>query len=432
MSTLTISDRSTGSPHEIVFRGDYTDAEIDVILGSRALTKYDGFKRITYDVANSGLLDRVAGRLQQVYLLQKTHTADSQLWMDTAFANLRSLAVAPEASVLLDRAAGQDVVFAAAGPSLDECRESLIKYRDRYILVAVNTSAGALLRKGLTPDFVVMADPREGVYEGVKDVPRSTPAAACWFSNPKAVAHFDRVVTWSNNSEILRVIYKILNRTHTTQITERGSVVGCAYDIIDILNPKRVFLVGQDLTSGYSADAMYKDTPNNARRDSDPMYSVVCNDGKKRNSTAAFFTYIDTVNECMRDWRRPVYNLSSFGARFEKAIFINQGSLENILTKQAIFDFSFDKLKPSYDLSELRNYLDRVKKICSCTNYPPEKMSKRIESALETDPMFSTLITAGSFRRRCAEATPRDLVTTYAEIIRDCVTDILKGINGNA
>ena len=73
--------------------------------------------------------------------------------------NAPSLASESDADALVNLHAGTPVVIAAAGPSLNRNIEELRPYRDRVVLVAVDTALRPMLAAGLTPDFVVSVDP---------------------------------------------------------------------------------------------------------------------------------------------------------------------------------------------------------------------------------------------------------------------------------
>jgi hypothetical protein len=73
--------------------------------------------------------------------------------------NAPSLATESDAGALTGLYEGTPVVIAAAGPSLNRNIEELRPYRDRAVLVAVDTALRPFLAAGLRPDFVVSVDP---------------------------------------------------------------------------------------------------------------------------------------------------------------------------------------------------------------------------------------------------------------------------------
>ena len=73
--------------------------------------------------------------------------------------NASSLASESDADALTNLHAGTPVVIAAAGPSLNRNIEELRPYRDRVVLVAVDTALRPMLAARLAPDFVVAVDP---------------------------------------------------------------------------------------------------------------------------------------------------------------------------------------------------------------------------------------------------------------------------------
>jgi hypothetical protein len=73
--------------------------------------------------------------------------------------NVPSLASESDADALTNLYAGQQVVIAAAGPSLNRNLEELRPHRNKVVLVSVDTALRPMLAAGLTPDFVVTVDP---------------------------------------------------------------------------------------------------------------------------------------------------------------------------------------------------------------------------------------------------------------------------------
>jgi hypothetical protein len=81
-----------------------------------------------------------------------TLIAMGSLQVRNLFSNLAFLPYARDFSAL---ASGRPAVVAGAGPSLDDSIPTLVKLRERYVLVAADTALPALMARGLVPDLVV-------------------------------------------------------------------------------------------------------------------------------------------------------------------------------------------------------------------------------------------------------------------------------------
>ncbi len=83
-----------------------------------------------------------------------------RLWVRNLFANLDILPEAMDVGTLSGIFGNFPVLLLAAGPSLDEIIPKLKQLAKRFIIVAVDTSAGILINNGITPDFIVVVDPQ--------------------------------------------------------------------------------------------------------------------------------------------------------------------------------------------------------------------------------------------------------------------------------
>ena len=75
--------------------------------------------------------------------------------------NAPTIAKASSVDVLANRYRGMPIVIAAAGPSLNRNIEELRPYRDRVVVLAVDTALKPLLSANVAPDFVVALDPSD-------------------------------------------------------------------------------------------------------------------------------------------------------------------------------------------------------------------------------------------------------------------------------
>ncbi len=83
-----------------------------------------------------------------------------KLWVRNLAHNLGCFALRPGIAPLSGLFAGLPGLLLAGGPSLDAVLPRLAELRQRFVLVAVDTSLRACLRVGIDPDFVVMVDPQ--------------------------------------------------------------------------------------------------------------------------------------------------------------------------------------------------------------------------------------------------------------------------------
>ena len=80
-------------------------------------------------------------------------------WLENIVEGIPFFSTAHCASELKNFLHGKDVLIISPGPSLTRCREALKKMRTKFIIVAVAQAVPALVRLGITPDFVMVFDP---------------------------------------------------------------------------------------------------------------------------------------------------------------------------------------------------------------------------------------------------------------------------------
>ena len=83
-----------------------------------------------------------------------------KLWVRNLINNLNYLPRAGDVGDLTKKYKNYPVLLLAAGPSLDNILPIMSELYKRFIIVAVDTSAGLLINSGYNPDFTVIVDPQ--------------------------------------------------------------------------------------------------------------------------------------------------------------------------------------------------------------------------------------------------------------------------------
>lgn len=119
--------------------------------------------RALYDL-NSEYYNEVNTLIQNFISRRDVNTATlkkfGKLWVRNLISNLDYLPEAGDVGELSGLFNNFPVLLLAAGPSLDIVLPYLDKLQKRFIIVAVDTSAHALIKAGYTPDFTVVVDPQ--------------------------------------------------------------------------------------------------------------------------------------------------------------------------------------------------------------------------------------------------------------------------------
>lgn len=168
-------------------------------------------------------------------------------WVNNLLQNIRVLLKSENVGELAGLFTGVPCLLLAAGPTLDEIAEDLQIWRERCLLIAVDTAAGFCARLGVEPDFLVVVDPQY------------------WNSRYLERTSFSRTVLVSESSTHPRVFRLLPLKTYFCGslfplgkylegfIGERGtlgaggSVATTAWDFARMLGCRPLFCAGLDL-----------------------------------------------------------------------------------------------------------------------------------------------------------------------------------------
>lgn len=179
-----------------------------------------------------------------------------KIWTRNMIQNIPELCGFVPVAKLFGIANGLPILVTGAGPSLFYDLESIRKYRENFLLIAVDTALHILTGAGIDPDLIYSVDPQalntsylEG-YEG---------NAALVF-DPTSSYHslrlpgiFQKGFFTSSPFPLLNIFTKHLN-TEAGDIPFGGSVSTNAVSLAELMGASNVYFAGQDLafTGGYA------------------------------------------------------------------------------------------------------------------------------------------------------------------------------------
>ena len=191
------------------------------------------------------------GDVRQAFALflsnNSTTTAFGARWLMQGLMNLPNIARSTNLKTLKDAVGGLPVVIISPGPSLDKNIHLLRELKGRAILMAAVQSTRALLKAGVVPDLVVIADPGDLSYmlDGV-DISQVGALIAGVSCHPRFYElGFKNVINFNANADIDTWISDIFG--DTLPISSAGSVtIDCLY-MAQYLECKTIVMVGLDL-----------------------------------------------------------------------------------------------------------------------------------------------------------------------------------------
>ncbi|WP_100401663.1 motility associated factor glycosyltransferase family protein [Bacillus sp. FJAT-42315] len=139
-------------------------------------------------------------------------------------------------------------ILVSAGPSLTK-QLSLLKQvamSEKFIIGCVGTAFIPLIRFGIKPDFVMIADPKEVIAEQLDIEQDKIPLLYLSTANSKAVMNYrgPRFIIWQKGFLLAETE---AGKRNEPLIATGGSVATCLLDVLVTLGAKSIALIGQDL-----------------------------------------------------------------------------------------------------------------------------------------------------------------------------------------
>jgi hypothetical protein len=167
------------------------------------------------------------------------------------------------ADTLKDNFKSKDIIYVAAGPSLNYYFDYLAKNMasSNTIIICASTIYRTLLNKNIIPDYVIMTDAQDNMISHVKDIDTTGSSliylsTAC--SNAVAAFNGDKYILFQYGYEPAE---NYANKNHLSLIETGGSVSTSAIDLILRFNCKSLTTIGLDLA--YTANKTHSyDTKN--------------------------------------------------------------------------------------------------------------------------------------------------------------------------
>ena len=180
---------------------------------------------------------------------QATLIKFQKIWNKNILLNVKEINAGGYLKNLMKTNIEKTIILAGAGPSLSHHTDELHKYRDKFLLFAVDTAYIPLLKVGIIPDVVFSSDPQWINHHYVLDSrvsesiwvldPTVCPAIPHWLSYNKAT------MFWWDNPFYLD---EFLREKSRGIVSHGGSVSTNAFDVACRVGSDNIILVGQDLS----------------------------------------------------------------------------------------------------------------------------------------------------------------------------------------
>jgi hypothetical protein len=282
-------------------------------------------------------------RLRKVFMNRNTAGSLGERWAQQFIANIPALSQRGRVLTgLRDAFAGCGAVIVGAGPSLDESVTWIREQAIRPVVIASYKAVKALARGGVTPDFIVMLDPKQGAHhlEGL-DLCGVAAIVTEVAVDPASLGKSEIPILPYCANDDTRTLVSTLGDIDVPMIRSGGSVSHVALQFARVLGCSRITLAGADF--GFPGDRLYaagagegdelrfaEDRRSYVRRAVDGngrsglLVGALANDGGVIATTIELDHYRGWTEEFIRECRRSgleieFFNLSGTGARIEGA-----------------------------------------------------------------------------------------------------------------
>ncbi|TGL86359.1 DUF115 domain-containing protein [Leptospira congkakensis] len=372
-----------------------------------------------------------------------TLTRFEKIWAKNICYNLPELSKFRPVSDLFGIAEGISIVVCGAGPSLSESIPDLTKFRNQFLLLAVDTALPILTSFGVEPDLIFSVDPQALNSQYLEDYSGN----AILIFDPTSTYLSLRLEKGPNKGFVTSSPFPLiglLERTGSEKIGSvpfGGSVSTNAASLATLMGANSVFLVGQDLsfTKGlaHSKGAVLEERLNylesrKFRREKHNYKQLFALPQKKVTGNLEE-TYI--TNEKMlifKKWfedhakENPWTNLTKFGAK-----------LEGIRHSEFEKEFASDEneIKTQTNLVQsVRNRIQSQLKI-EIPFFDPKQLVSEIKSTTEALSEFVSIIKRGlAVSQRIYNQIQRNQINpkTFSEDIKqmDSIDEQVSGKKG--
>ncbi|EKJ86780.1 hypothetical protein CLV96_1982 [Leptospira meyeri] len=332
-----------------------------------------------------------------------TLTRFEKIWAKNICYNLPELSKFRPISDLFGIAEGISIVVCGAGPSLSESIPDLTKYRNQFLLLAVDTALPILTSFGVEPDLIFSVDPQALNSQYLEDYSGN----GILIFDPTSTYLSLRLDNGPNKGYVTSSPFPLiglLERTGSGEIGSvpfGGSVSTNAASLATLMGAGSVFLVGQDLsfTKGlaHSKGAVLEERLNylesrKFRREKHNYKQLFALPQKKVTGNLEE-TYI--TNEKMLIFKKwfedhakdnPWTNLTKFGAKLE-------GIPHSEFSKE--FKSDENEVKSQTNLVQsVRNRINSQLKI-EIPFFDPKQLVSEIKSTTEALSEFVTIVKKG-------------------------------------
>lgn len=234
-----------------------------------------------------------------------------------------------------DRFQGKTGCLVSAGPSLNDTIELLKAAKNKFFILAVNSSLKVLDAHKIVPDAVIMSDGSPLMINHFKDVDLEVPLFYLATSSKEVLQMYkgDKIKLYQHGYELSEKAATINNQP---LFEVGGSVATLGFSLLNYLGFSNIILFGQDLgfRDGHT-HAKGSTSGINISAESELVYNELeAYDGKKNQVSRSLMVFWRWFNKNVPLSKAQVYNTAFKGTKINGAKYISPNEYDALLMKQ--------------------------------------------------------------------------------------------------
>jgi hypothetical protein len=147
----------------------------------------------------------------------------------------------------------------SSAPSVDSYINLISEYRNRFIIICIDSAYSIAKSRGISPDFIFSSDPQPWTEEHLFNADKSIPIITSLSSHEPGI-RFEKKILYMNTHPFSQLIEQISGETITAD-SKTGTVAGDALYAAIQMGFENIFLTGADFSFPgqciYSKDSLY-------------------------------------------------------------------------------------------------------------------------------------------------------------------------------
>lgn len=335
-----------------------------------------------------GVLITTGGNLQTLMLMAWTYQKNTM-------ASIGNVVDHPPVRMLFNALEGKPAIIVSAGPSLEKNIDQVRAYRDKAVIIAVDTSTRPIQKAGFEPDLICTGDPQEANWFHLRgtDTVNSILVAEPMTHSLSLEYFKDRLFIASYNDKVMNWIAQFI--PDVGHVMTWGSVATMAFDLARKMGCDPIIFVGQDLSfSGgrtyvkgtYFEEENKQDMSVEAYEKQHQTMAMTDIYGNEVKTNRQMFAYKEWFRTEFAKTDARIINATEGGILKDNCEQMTFGEAAEEFLKEPFDALSIIKQKgeefDGYDLDPLRvGIFNTIKSLKTCINYCEKGLNRVLEAA---------------------------------------------------